>query len=195
MWLDNANIERVMNFVIDPHKSWLSLEAAAGDGQDARSTLIRRVRDHLQAEITGQLEPLMATLVDEPIYNMWQPSAPMVLRGADTISALYEEMFESGAEQFEFVIETVVADERSVVTEGRLKQVHTASALLDQGIDEVAGQSVQDSDLWLSDTQVVVIWPSDEDGKLVGEDLYYGEEPMATLTPIQADQLPPYFRI
>ena len=185
-----------MSFAIEPYRSWAPLTEAARTAPNAREqAMLTLVRDHMAAEVHGELQPLMQTLVAEPVYNIWNQAGPMRLQGKATIEGLYSDMFEAGAEQFEFVIEKIVTGRRDVVTEGHLKQVHTAAALRDAGIEQVGDASVDDSALWLSDAQIVVIWPVTEDGQLIGEDTYYGEDPFATLAPVSEAALPDYFRI
>ena len=38
------------------------------------------------------------------------------------------------------------------------------------GVSSAAGQSIETHDLWVSNTQLITVWPSDADAKLVGED-------------------------
>ena len=54
---------------------------------------------------------------------------------------------------------------------------------------------IDNSDLWLSNTQLITVWPSDPDLKLVGEDIYFGENPMDTLKPINEDEIPDYYKL
>ncbi len=61
-----------MSFAINPHHSWLPLEErAAAEDNPRRKALVTAVRDHMEAEIKGQLDPLMDTLTSEPIYHFW----------------------------------------------------------------------------------------------------------------------------
>jgi hypothetical protein len=63
------------------------------------------------------------------------------------------------------------------------------------GISEVEGRSITDDSLWLTDAQLLTLWPADTEGKLIGEDIYFGVDPMTTLAPITADQLPLYYQL
>ena len=64
---------------IDPHRSWLALAARASQEPNPRRRgLLLKVRDHMESEIKGQLEPLMATLTADPVYHFWG-NAPSVL--------------------------------------------------------------------------------------------------------------------
>lgn len=183
-------------YEIEPHASWLPLaEAVQAESNPRRRTLLQAVCDHMEAEITGNLDALMATLTAEPIYHFWGRGEPMVLEGREVIRGFYSQMMSAGGEQFEVVIDRIVAGDDHVVTEGQVKQVYTAESVIAAGVTEVGGVAVTDSALWLSAAQLITVWPADAEGKLIGEDIYFGEDPLATLQPITAASLPPYYRL
>ncbi|MEM7218479.1 MAG: nuclear transport factor 2 family protein [Pseudomonadota bacterium] len=184
---------------IEPHASWqaledhaAALEAAAEDAVVV--ALVREVGRHMACEIQGDLPGLMATLTAEPVYHFWGNGDPVVLQGREAVAAFYGDMMSRGGNQFEVVTTKVVADRGSVVTEGQVKQVYTADALRANGIETVGSAAVESSDLWLTCAQLVTVWPHDGGGKLIGEDIYFGQNPMATLTPVRRDELPGYHR-
>lgn len=67
---------------IDPHQSWLPLEArAAAEPDPHRRSLLTHVRDHMEHEIKGNLDALMETLCASPVYHFWaQTSLSCVAR-------------------------------------------------------------------------------------------------------------------
>ncbi|MCR9280006.1 MAG: nuclear transport factor 2 family protein [Pseudomonadaceae bacterium] len=183
-------------FALDPHQSWLPLEAAAAQESDARKAgLLTEVRNHMEAEIHGRLDDLMATLTAEPVYHFWGRGDATLLSGAEAVRGFYSAMFASGGEQFEVVIDRVIASSDHVVTEGQVRIVHRGADVLAAGVSEVAGEAVTENSLYVSNAQLVTVWPADEDGKLIGEDIYFGEDPLTKLVPIDKAQLPPYFRL
>ena len=185
-----------MTYAIDPHNSWLALEQAAeNESSERRRQLITEVRNHMEAEINGRLEPLMDTLTAEPIYHFWGRGEPMVLQGREAVEGFYAGMFQTGGEQFEVVVENVIASDQHVVTEGQVKQVYPGATLLAMGVETADGQPIDGDQLYLSNAQLVTVWPADPDGKLVGEDIYFGVDPMATLKPIEREALPPYYKL
>ena len=185
-----------MSYAINPHHSWLPLEAAAARAQTPRrKALITEVRNHMEHEIKGDLEALMDTLTERPIYHFWGNGEPSVIEGREAVRAFYSGMFATGGQQFEVVVDKVIASDDHVVTEGQVKQVHRGRALLEMGMSKVQGASVQAEDLWLGAPQLVTLWPADAAGKLVGEDIYFGASPLATLVKITAEDLPPYFQL
>ncbi len=182
-------------YEIEPHASWLPLaEAVQNETDPRRRTLIQAVRDHMEAEITGNLDALMDTLTAEPIYHFWGNGEPMVLQGREQVRGFYGGMMAVGGEQFEVVVARVIAGSDHVVTEGQVKQVNSAESVLAAGVTEVNGVPVSEHELWLSNAQLVTIWPGDADGKLIGEDIYFGQSPYSTLKPISREQIPPYYK-
>ncbi len=180
---------------IEPHRSWAALEARAEHEQNPRRrALLRQVRDHMEREITGQLEPLMATLTDHPVYHFWG-AAPSALEGREAVRKFYNDMFARGGQQFEVVVERIVVDDDAVVTEGRVRQVHKGAALRALGMSELAGSPLADDDLVLTDAQLVTVWPADAEGRLIGEDIYFGDDPFRNAERLAPEELPGYFRL
>ncbi len=186
--------------LIDPHASWAALtECAANYGDsDSEQTvkqLVLEVRDHMECEIKGDVPGLMATLTSDPVYHFWGNGEPVVLEGRAVVEGFYNDMMARGGNQFQVVIDNIIASESHVVTEGQVRSVYTADTLQSQGMTEVNGAAVSSSEIWMSNAQLVTVWPNDGAGKLVGEDIYFGESPMTTLRPIGPTDLPSYFRL
>lgn len=186
--------------VIDPHASWKPLETcAAGFGDSASeqaiAALVLEVRDHMACEIQGDVDGLMATLTAEPVYHFWGNGDPVVLEGYAAVEGFYRDMMARGGNQFEVVLDNVIADINHVVTEGQVKVVYQSAALMEQGMTEINSVAVDAHELWMSNAQLVTVWPNDGHGKLVGEDIYFGQNPMTTLTPIRRADLPAYYKL
>ena len=73
---------------IDPHKSWLPLREKANEIENINhKKLLNEVANHMEAEIKGQLEPLMNTLTAEPVYLFSRVSdVNMILNGYKEVS-------------------------------------------------------------------------------------------------------------
>ncbi len=180
---------------IDPHKSWLPLAARAATEPDARRRgLLLKVRDHMEHEIKGELDPLMATLTASPIYHFWG-NAPGVLEGRDVIRGFYSDMMARGGQQFEVVVDRIVVDDDAVITEGQVKQVYKGSTLLAMGMQELAGAPIAPDDLIMTTAQLVTVWPADADGLLIGEDIYFGHDPFRNAERIRREDLPDYYTL
>ena len=180
---------------INPHASWLPLAARASETSNPRHrTLLEEVAAHMEAEIKAQLDPLMETLTAQPVYHFWRVGgANMVLEGYDAVRGFYANMFENNGQQFEVVVERILVDDGGVITEGQVKQVYQRDALVAMGVTEIGTTPTTDHELWLSNAQLITVWPGDADAKLVGEDIYFGEDPMTTLAPITQEEIPDYY--
>ena len=181
--------------LINPADSWLPLDARYRAEKDPLiHRLIKEVRYHVQHEIEGDLEALMDTLTADPIYHFWSATAPMVLMGRAAVEGFYRQMIAAGGNQFEIVIKRIVADATSVITEGQVKQVYTGKELSAMGRTDVHGAPIGNADLYLTTTQLITVWPSDPVGKLIGEDIYFGEPPLTHLEKITRADLPRGYR-
>ena len=88
---------------IDPHASWAPLHAKAAAEQDPRrKALLQAVGDHMEAEICGRLEPLMATLTEEPVYHFWGNNV-MLLEGYAAVEEFYRNMIAAGGKRIRTV--------------------------------------------------------------------------------------------
>jgi len=181
--------------LLNPSLSWTPLEARFRAEKDPHThRLLKEVRYHVEREIVGDLEALMDTLTLDPIYHFYGGANPMTLIGRVAVEGFYEQMIAAGGNQFELDIKRIVADPGAVITEGAVKQVYTGKELLAMGRREVAGAPIANADLFLSTTQLLTVWPSDPDGKLVGEDIYFGEPPLSHLERITPTDLPKGYR-
>lgn len=176
---------------IEPYRSWLALEErAASEPNELHRRLITEVRNHMEFEIRGELDSLMDTLIEHPVYHFYN-ATPLVLDGYEAVRTFYENLFASGGNQFEMVLERIVVDDGAVVTAGRVKQVYTGKMATAMGFAEVGGKPVTHDDLILSTSQLITVWPAGRYGKLVGEDVYLVSRAAER---IQESDLPDYFR-
>lgn len=180
---------------INPHDSWLPIEQrAAAETNPRHKKLLTEVRNHMEYEITGQLDALMGTLTASPIYHFWG-GEPAVIEGFDAVRGFYEDMMSRGGQQFEVVVERIVVDDDAVITEGKVKIVHKGETLLAMGKNELDGEPLDPKDLLLTTAQLVTVWPADADGKLIGEDIYFGHDPFLHAEKISEADLPDYYRL
>jgi hypothetical protein len=180
---------------IEPHHSWLALEQHAAELSNPRHKgLVTEVRNHMEFEIKGQIEPLMGTLTAQPIYHFWNDE-PFVVEGYDAVYGFYENLIASGSNQFQVVVERIVVDDGAVITEGQVKQVYAGAVLNAAGTTQIGDEPVAAEDLILTTTQLLTVWPGDPDGKLIGEDIYFGHNPFRNVEKITEADLPSYYRL
>ena len=146
------------------------------------------VARHVVAEVAGDVDGVLATLVPEPVYRIWGASSSEGPVGAEAVRRFYDNMVGSGKNRLDYVLARVVADASAVVTEGEFHHVYEGSVLgaavrLPDGDEPMAGH-------WYHVAyQALVVWPVSAEGLLLGEDIYAGEAPRV-VREIAPDELP-----
>ncbi|MGI9430662.1 MAG: nuclear transport factor 2 family protein [Myxococcota bacterium] len=167
----------------DPDRSWAPLDRRIAEERDPRLLrALEQVRDHMRTEIGGDLIGLMATLVDEPAYHLWGLPEEAGPKGRDAVEEFYTQMMAGGGHRFEFAIRRIVVDAEAVVTEGQMRQRVPGAALAASDIERVDGEPLDPEADYLSETQILTVWPIADDGRIIGEDIYFGSPPLARLS-------------
>lgn len=176
---------------VDPTRTWAAVEAAyEAETNPRHKTLLKEVRDHMKTEVCGEIEALMATLTAEPQYHIWGTGPDRGPKGRAAVRAFYETLIASGGNLFEFNVEKVIVNDDAVVTEGRLRNTHPGSSLLAAGVTQVNGEPVDAEARYVSNAQLLTVWPADPDGKLIGEDIYFGSNPFDLLEKLAPGDVP-----
>jgi hypothetical protein len=128
---------------------------------------------HVVEEVAGNLPALMATLVPDPVYTVWGASDSVGPNGRDEVLAWYEALVSSGRHRLDYVIHRVVADERTVVTEGDFQYAFAGEEL--SGGTTEAGDTIVPTGRYLVSHRAVVLWPIADSGLIEGEHIYAGE--------------------
>ena len=168
---------------LDSERGWKSLNRFIESQSDpAHRALLEMVQEHMRTEVRGEHEALMATLVDEPQYHMWGGPEDTGPKGRQAVSDFYQAMFDHQGQNFEFDVQRVIVDDTGVVTEGRLRTAVSGSDVLAAGINDVEGKPVDADGTYVNESQLLTVWPAGEDGRLVGEDIYFGTAGLGQLT-------------
>ncbi len=176
---------------VDPTRTWAAVEAAyEAETNPRHKLLLKEVRDHMKTEVCGELELLMATLTAEPQYHIWGQGPDRGPKGRAAVRAFYEGLIAAGGNLFEFNVEKVIVDDNAVVTEGRLRNTHPGEQLLAAGVATVGGAPVEAGALYVSNAQLLTVWPADPAGKLIGEDIYFGTNPFDNLAKLGPGEAP-----
>ncbi|MBF6089513.1 nuclear transport factor 2 family protein [Nocardia cyriacigeorgica] len=170
--------------VIDPTRTWEPLEQRLADTTDRRHRIVlSAVIEHMKAEAEPDLDALMATLSETPDYHFWNAGVDRGPKGTDGVRRYYADFLATRANILEFDIDRVVVDDYCVVTEGFLKQIYPGAyaARLGLPIDDEAAD-------YLVTHRQLILWPVDEDGRIMGEDSY--QSGPADITRLRPDELP-----
>ena len=62
-----------------------------------------------------------------------------------------------------------------------MRALMPAIAITGSGVTEVDGEPVDDAATYVAEWQILTVWPIDAAGKIIGEDIYFGSDPMKTL--------------
>ncbi len=136
--------------------------------------MLETVIEHLDAEVDLSLERLLATLAPEPKYHLWANGADYGPKGRDAIAAYYTQLVVEKRGVLEFDIERIVVDDDCVVTEGWIRAINKGAIARPRGwmVDDDEGD-------YLVTQRVVLFWPFNEAGQMVGEDGYANLDPLA----------------
>jgi hypothetical protein len=167
-------------------KSWQMLvDRIAAETDEIVRRNLEIVARHVIAEVGGDLDNLMATLVAEPHYEFGGAIPRFTLDGTEDVRAMYEAATTNGDNRLEFHLSCVAADRHTVLTEGRFVQVFPGEILLQYGS---AAEGEVEADRWYLTEQVsLVVWPVSEDGLIEGERVYWSEKPRV-VRPVGADE-------
>jgi hypothetical protein len=164
--------------VFDPDSSWQALEDRMAQEKDPIChALLEEVRNHMRAEIGGQLEPLMDTLIAEPLYHFRMFGPEGGPKGHEAVHAFYKNMIDNGGNRFQFEIQRIYVDHGGVVTEGKMRQTVSGEAAIAAGVEQIDDEKVDPGKTYLTENHILTVWPAGEGGKLVGEDIFFGSAP------------------
>jgi SnoaL-like domain len=157
-------------------QSWrLIADQAAREPDPRRKANLELVARHVDAEVRGDLDDIMKTLVAEPVYHYLGASPSPGPQGGAAVRAYYAESVQMGRNRLEFAVDRVVAGDDAVVTEGVFRHAYAGQVLRGRGADAAA---VPDPDGWyLVEYRALVVWPVTAEGVLSGEEVYIGEPP------------------
>ena len=176
---------------VDPTRTWAAVEAAYETQTHPRhKALLRQVRDHMKTEVCGEIELLMSTLTAEPRYHIWGQGPDRGPKGREAVRGFYESLIAAGGNLFKFNVEKVMVDDHAVITEGRLRNTHSGEQLLAAGVTHVTGEPVEAAAKYVSNAQLLTVWPADPHGKLIGEDIYFGTNPFDQLEKLAPGEAP-----
>ncbi len=167
-----------MSAIIDPNKNWALVEERLAAEQDP---ILKRnlevVLKHMKAEATLDFEGLMSTVADEARYHFFGSEDDEAFagpKGKENVEAFYKSIIEMDIHRIEHNIDRLVVDKHCVITEGQMKIAYPGELL--QGM----GYPIEDTDAYyLYETRSAIVWPINEEGLVVGEDSYTGQDGFA----------------
>jgi hypothetical protein len=161
--------------IIEPGVAWRRLGERLATTDNARQrAMLETVIEHLEAEAAMSLDRLLATLAPEPKYHLWANGADYGPKSREGVAAYYTQLVTDNRAVLEFDIDRIVVDDHCVVTEGWIRAINKGA------IAKARGWTVDDDDAdYLVTQRVVIFWPFDEAGRMIGEDGYANLDPKA----------------
>ncbi len=169
-----------MAYKLNPNRTWNLVEARLAEETDPvlRENL-ELVLEHMKREAEGDIEGVVATLVEKPVYVAHDaPGDPAMNPSGskDAVRDFYDlTIVQTGAHRLELACDRVIVDRDSVFTEGIMRMAYPGRTVQAMGIE------VDDPDAYyLYEARMGVVWPVDREArKLVGEESYTGGDGFA----------------
>jgi hypothetical protein len=163
---------------LDPNRTWCLVEQRLAETRDpTHRRNLELVRDHMRAEACADIEGVIATLSEKPVYKTHAVRDNELLNpegSRDAVRAFYDAtIVQTGAHRLEFACDRVIVDDASVFTEGVMRMAYPARTLAAMGIE------VDDPDAYyVAESRMAIVWPVDAvEGKLTGEEVYSVGDP------------------
>jgi hypothetical protein len=178
-------------FEFDPSKTWTSIQEKLDRTTDPRHrAMIGEVLAHARAEVDGDLEGVLGTLCANPVYRYVRNAGPVDQpRGTEAIRDFYvTDIFGGGRHILEGYKDRIVVDDHTVITEGTMRILQWGRDLVAQGLQ------VDDPDAtYLMSVRLLIVWPFDEDQKIIGEESW-SQPRTRTLEKVPDEDVPQAFR-
>ncbi len=171
--------------IVDQDLAVKRLEERRARVTDERhNAMLKTVADHMRAEAAADVDGLLATLVEAPDYHLWQDGRDYGPKGVDGVLDYYSELVAAKRQILEFDITRIVVDDDTIVTEGWIRAINLGA------VARARGFVVDDPDAsYLVTQRVVIFWPFDADGRMLGEDGYATFDAHGARR-LEADELP-----
>jgi len=173
---------------IDPTRSFAKVDEAIAQAESPRhKAILENYREHMAAEIDGDVERIMATQIDEPQYHIYgQGLGDTGPKGGAEVRAFYQDIMDNDRNILEYEIQKIFCSDDNLFHEGTLRIIFPGYALKSFGLP------IDDQDAWyLYSYQTSAIFPYAEDGRAIGEDVYSdGPLNMERIEKLADDELP-----
>jgi hypothetical protein len=157
--------------LVDPAKNPLGVDRRLATETDPlKRRMLEEVRFHIAIEATCRIEPAIERLAPHCEYVLFDHSTqPVTISGREDIRAhFYAALFDRMDARLEWDIVNCWCDGRAVITEGRQKSLIHGRVLRAEGFD------VDPDGRYLQNARHLVVWPFDEQVRLIGETVYFG---------------------
>lgn len=165
----NIAVERLLETTENPRHRWL----------------LHAYNRHRYLEMAGRWQEIFAPemTVEHPVYHFNVFGINTVLDGADAVRAVYEEW--SGTAQCIFY----AGDEKLAVGDNMIVSTATIYQQTPGSILVAAGAPVDPNAHYLVANVEHMIWPYDDQGRLIGEDVWEIDESKRQIIPLAPEEV------
>ena len=130
--------------------------------------LLRAYDRHRNLEMAGRYKEIFAPemTVEHPVYHFNQLDQKLVLNGRQEVEAVYQEWTETNQCIFYVEDEQLAVGDRMIVSRSLMYQQTPGAVLVASGAEADANAT------YLAKSREAMIWPYDERGRLIGEDVW-----------------------
>lgn len=142
--------------------------------------LLHAYNRHRYLEMAGRWEEIFAPdmTVEKPVYHFNMLGKTITLEGAEAVQAVYAEW--TRTDQCIFYAE----DERLAVSDNMIVSTSTMYQQIPGSVLAAEGVPVDPEAWYLTKTAEHMIWPYDDKGLLVGEDVWEYDESVRAIIPL-----------
>ena len=140
---------------------------------------------HRNLEMAGRYEEIFAPemTVDEPVYHFNLLGKCLTLDGAEAVKGVYREWTETAQCVFYAEDEKLAVSDHMIVSTSTLYQQTLGSVLA------ADGAPVDPDAMYLVKSAEHMIWPYDDKGRLVGEDVWEFDETVREIIPLDPTEV------
>lgn len=151
-------------------------EKLAATTNPRHRAMLRMLLQHSKGEVEGDLDAVLGSLAPHPVYKgVRNGGAGPQPEGMDQVRDFYvREIFGAGRHVLESVKDRIVVDDHTIVTEGTIRVFQWGRDLAQ------AGAPVDDDEAaYLLSARVLIVWPFDAEGRIIGEESWSEPATMA----------------
>lgn len=172
--------------IIDQTLTYVDIgEKMAATTNPRHKLMLERLYQHSRGEVEEDLEAVLATLAPNPVYKIQTQGPEMNPQGMENVRRFYiEQIFGKGRHVLESTKDRIIVADDAIITEGVVKIVMWGCDLLAQGnpaADDPEG-------VYLLTYNSLIIWPYDEEARILGEEswAYYPPDCLQKIDPADA---------
>lgn len=147
--------------------------------------LLHAYNRHRYLEMAGRWQEIFTPdmTVDKPVYHFTMLGKSLTLDGAEAVQSVYREWTRTGQNVFYSEGEKLAVSDTMVVSTSTIYQQTPGHLLAEDGLP------VDPDEMYLVKTAEHMIWPYDDQGRLVGEDVWEYDETVREIIALEPEEV------